>query len=213
MGNHGSILSLSGKKSSSAVTSPSKSKNGGRLLVVLGDCSSSSSLGTTNNVNLSQRIRLLSNKPQIIKLSNGLVTNEVVSVQPTLYKTAGEIIDLLEPQLRQYNASAVHFVGHSLAGGVASLAACILDGVIPTPKIGMRRKARKKRKKKVTKRANEEEKTYIIPDEDTINSKEGDVCNKNCSKHVVSTDEKNQDEEVIVLLESLNGLGRARSSA
>jgi len=212
--NHGSILSLSGKKSTSAITSPSKSKNGGRLLVVLGDCSSSSSSsGTTNNVNLTQRIRLLSKKPQIIKLSNGLVTNEVVSVQPTLYKTAGEIIDLLEPQLRHYNASAVHFVGHSLAGGVASLAACILDGVIPTPKIGMRRKVRKKRKKKITTRANEEEKAYIIPDEDTINSKEGDVCNKNCSKDVLLADEKNQDEEVIVHLESLNGLGRSRSSA
>mmetsp|Transcript_34980 Transcript_34980/g.39287 ORF Transcript_34980/g.39287 Transcript_34980/m.39287 type:complete len:237 (+) Transcript_34980:4405-5115(+) len=77
----------------------------------------------------------------------------------------------------------------------------------------MRRKIRKKRKKKITTRANEEEKAYIIPDEDTINSKEGDVCNKNCSKDVLLADEKNQDEEVIVHLESLNGLGRSRSSA
>ena len=210
--NHGSILS---QAATSTKTNPSKSKNdGGRLIVVLGDCSSS--LGNDNHksnnnnkIDLSKRIQLLSRKPQMIKLSSGLVTNEVASVQPKLFKTAGEIITLLEPHLRQYNTSAVHFVGHSLAGGVASLAACILDGVIPMPKVRTKKKARNKRKKKITKTATtneeEEENTPIIPDKNNaINSKEDKM----------NSDEDGEDEEEeVVPLKPLNGLGRGRSSA
>jgi hypothetical protein len=210
--NHGSILS---QAATSTKTNSSKSKNdGGRLIVVLGDFSSSSGNNINNNdnnkIDLSKRIQLLSRKPQMIKLSSGLVTNEVASVQPKLYKTAGEIISLLEPHLRQYNTSAVHFVGHSLAGGVASLAVCILDGVIPMPKVRTKKKARNKRKKKITKTATtneeeEEENTPIIPDKkNAINSNED---KKN------SDEDDDEEEEELVPLEPMNGLGRGRSSA
>jgi hypothetical protein len=207
--NHGSILSLAATPTK---TNPSKSKNdGGRLIVVLGDCSSSSSSSNNNNkIDLSKRIQLLSRKPQMIKLSSGLVTNEVASVQPKLYKTAGEILTLLEPHLRQYNTSAVHFVGHSLAGGVASLATCILDGVIPMPKERTtKKKARNnKRKKKITKAVTtneEEETTRTIPNKNNaINSKEDNASEK---------DDDDEEEEEVFPLEPLNGLGRARSSA
>jgi len=215
--NHGSVLSLAAPtKSSAANVNPTKSKNGGQLIVVLGDhCSSSSSSGTDNTVNLTQRVQQLSTKPQLIKLSSGLVTNELVSVQPTLYKTAGKIITLLEPQLRQYNTTAVHFVGHSLAGGVASLAACILDGVIPMPKKKSKGKIRKKRNKIAI--TNAEKKTPEITDISASNPQKNDTSNEsNNSKDHPLTGKENQDgkeDDVLSSLEPLNGLGRARCSA
>eukprot|EP00531_Pseudo-nitzschia_arenysensis_P001340 CAMPEP_0116117510 /NCGR_PEP_ID=MMETSP0329-20121206/1611_1 /TAXON_ID=697910 /ORGANISM="Pseudo-nitzschia arenysensis, Strain B593" /LENGTH=545 /DNA_ID=CAMNT_0003611079 /DNA_START=47 /DNA_END=1684 /DNA_ORIENTATION=- len=180
---HGSILSLA--KSDSDGPPPPKGK-GGRLLIVLGQ---KSSLSTT------QKIELLDEAPKKIKLSSGLVTNEVASVQPDLYKAAGNLITLLEPQLRQYNTSSVHFVGHSLAGGVASLAATMLDGSIPIPKQKTKRKAKKRRRKK-------EPKPETVDEEDAESASSND-----CPK----TDEEEEEEEVP--LEPLNGLGRARSSA
>ena len=172
---HGTILSLTNKESSRPL---------GRILVVLGQ---NSKLGTT------QKIGLLGRAPKTIKLSSGLVTNEVASVQPELYKKAGELITLLEPQLRQYNTSAVHFLGHSLAGGVASLAATILDGSIPMPKQKTTKRNKKRKRKK-------EPETTIDDEEDTENI-------GNSSKL------QSEEEEEEAPLEPLNGLGRARSSA
>ncbi len=173
---HGTILSLTNKESSRPL---------GRLLVVLGQ---KSKLSTT------QKIGLLDQAPKTMKLSSGLVTNEVASVQPELYKKAGELITLLEPQLRQYNTSAVHFVGHSLSGGVASLAANILDGSIPMPKQKTSKRSKKRKRKK-------ELETTIDDEEDTENI-------GNSSKL-----ESGEEEEEEAPLEPLNGLGRARSSA
>lgn len=180
---HGSILSLSKLSDSegSANESQQKSKRG-RLLIALGQ---KVSLSTP------QKIELLDKPPKKIKLSSGLVTKEVASVQPDLYKKAGELLILLEPQLRQYNTSSVHFVGHSLAGGVASLAATILDGSIPMPKQKTKRKPKKK------------EKPEIIVDEE---ESENISTSSNSSK-------VDSEEEEEILLEPLNGLGRARSSA
>jgi hypothetical protein len=107
----------------------------GRLLVVLGDDLSH------DMVNI---LKVLDQKPQRIKLSSGLVTNEMASVQPSLYKTAGSLLTALEPLLRTYNTSSVHFVGRSLSGGVASLAATILDGTLPLPKSGKGKRSKKK---------------------------------------------------------------------
>jgi hypothetical protein len=193
---HGNLLSLTKSPSISESENGKMRKcKGGRLLVVLGH---KPSLRTT------QRVEMLDTTPQKIKLSSGLVTNEVASVQPELYKKAGELLALIEPQLRQYNTSSVHFVGHSLAGGVASLAATILDGSIPMPKKRMKRKPSRKKK-----RNNKESDTV----ETTIGEEDpGNLSKSNSSGE--GTEENHDDqEEVVVPLEPLNGLGRARSSA
>jgi hypothetical protein len=82
--------------------------------------------------------------PMEVELHTGLVAKEIASVQRTVYRTAGQLLHILEPTLRSYNETAVHFVGRSLAGGVASLSATILDGSLPMPPD--RSEKRKKRK-------------------------------------------------------------------
>lgn len=114
---HGNILDLARE------SRPGISK--GRLLVVLG--------GTISD-DMVKVLSILNQKPKRIKLASGLVTEEVASVQPALYKAAGDLLSEIEPHLREFNTTAVHFVGRSLAGGVASLAASMLDGSIPLPK-------------------------------------------------------------------------------
>ena len=212
---HGSLLSLTRSTTNPSKTGPENDKEkqqqsrGGRLLVVLGDASS---------FNIKQRIEILDETPQKIKLSSGLVTNEVASVQPTLYKKAGELMTILEPHLRQYNTSSVHFVGHSLAGGVASLAATILDGSIPMPKKRTKNKGRNNKRKrksttKLTTTTNDENEEVPIISDNTSNSKEN-VSNKKSSRVGSESDEEDHDDqEVVVALEPLNGLGRSRSSA
>eukprot|EP00536_Pseudo-nitzschia_multiseries_P007694 jgi/Psemu1/296662/fgenesh1_pm.183_\ len=192
---HGSILSLMRSPSTSETAENDGNRNlqrpgVGRLLVVLGD---------TSSLTVAQKIQLLDEAPKKIKLSSGLVTNEIASVQPTLYREAGKLLTLLEPQLRQYNTSAVHFVGHSLAGGVASLAATMLDGSIPMPKKRPKSnasssKGKKKRRKSTS---NDEKPSDDSPNDD---NPEGES-------------EEEDSEEKAVPLEPLCGLGRARASA
>jgi hypothetical protein len=170
---HGSITAL---------TEGRRREPRGRLLVIVGD--------ELSGDDLVKAMAILNQKPQRVKLSSGLVTNEVASVQPTLYKTAGKLLTVLEPHLRNYsNTTAVHFVGRSLAGGVASLAATMLDGTIP---ISKSKKGKKKSGKAASKslEAEEEEQSPAM-DETNSTAKE--------------------DEEPVI--EPLNGLGRARSSA
>lgn len=114
---HGTIVSLADE--------PQGRKPRGRLLIVLADTLSNDPV---------EILSLLDQKPRRIRLSSGLVTDEVASVQSTLYKAAGRLLTELEPQLREYNNTAVHFIGRSLSGGVASLASAMLDGSIPLPK-------------------------------------------------------------------------------
>jgi hypothetical protein len=179
---HGTLLSL---------TSAQAPRDGrpaiGRLLIILGDPFSGDSV---------ESLRILDETPLMIKLSSGLVTNEVASVQPTLYQTAGQLLTLLEPHLRHYNMSAIHFVGHSLAGGVASLAATMLDGSIGMPKL-QSKKARKKKKR--SKRSSTV--AVLASNDDLALPKERSSMNIT----------QNAEDEVI--LEPLSGLGRARSSA
>ena len=156
----------------------------GRLIVVLGESISK---------DLSKTMKFLDHKPQRVRLSSGLVVDEVASVQPTLYKSAGKLLEVLEPQLRKYNETAVHFVGRSLAGGVASLAATMLDGALPLPQ------KKKKGRRRDKKHKEDDEETIITPETST------DVSN---------SDNANQAQaEDAIVLEPLNGLGRARSSA
>ena len=202
---HGSIFyslkNMSPRSPPDSENKENRPRTGGRLLVVLGD-RSSSALSTT------ERIKLLVETPQRIKLSSGLVTNEVASVQPTLYKTAGELLTVLEPHLRQYNTSCVHFVGHSLAGGVASLAATIFDGAIPMPPKKGRKNGNKKRKKKKPKSTHQEKTASTSIDE---SNSMGNASDKNNSRITVS-EEDDHDQEALPK-EPLNGLGRSRSSA
>ena len=211
---HGNLLSLTELESSSEKSGERERERerergtiqkckGGRLLVVLGH---KSSLRTT------KRVEILDATPQKIKLSSGLVTNEVASVQPELYKKAGELLTLIEPQLRQYNTSSVHFVGHSLAGGVASLAATILDGSIPMPKKKTKQKPSRKKKKRTNK---ESEPTRVATTTTTTIDEEdfGNLSKSTGSGEGTKENHDDDQEEEVVPLEPLNGLGRARSSA
>ena len=177
---HGSLLSQKSRKSPP-----------GRLLVVLGDSVS---------CDLVKTIKLLDQKPQRVKLSSGLVTDEVVSVQTSLYKTAGSLLYTLEPLLRIHNTTAVHFVGQSLAGGVASLAAAILDGSLPMPKSASSKKKQGKGSAKKLQDSNDEPSPTAtrIPDGGEDDQRDNTARGTN---------------ETVVPLEPLNGLGRARSSA
>jgi hypothetical protein len=210
---HGSILHLSDTKKNlpqkqrSTTNRPPR----GRLLVILGD-SVSSDLGAT--------IKLLDQKPRRVKLSSGLVTNEVVSVQPTLYKTAGQLLQTLEPLLRSslYNTTAIHIVGRSLAGGVASLAATMLDGSLPLPQVKSKEKTKSPSPKK--KKTGKKTSTHNDKEDAPLPSENG-IATTTLQK---SLDEPSADsgsdetdatavEDDVLPLEPLNGLGRARSSA
>jgi len=110
----------------------------GRLIVVIGD-----NMGG----NLGKALKVLGQTPLHVRLTPSVVTSEVASVQSSLYKSAGTVLEALESILLAHNSAAIHFVGRSLAGGVATLAASILDGRIPMPR---EKKNRKRRKNKAT---------------------------------------------------------------
>jgi hypothetical protein len=106
----------------------------GRLLVIVGD-------GLSRD--LDKTLRLLEQKPRHVRLRQG---PEVASVQPSLYKAAGSLLTVLESLLRSHNASAIHFTGRSLSGGIAMLTATILDGEIPMPGDKTKRTGKKKQR-------------------------------------------------------------------
>jgi hypothetical protein len=122
---HGGINGLTG----------SSRKNRGRLLVVVKD---------PVNADLRGTFDVLDTEPLQLELKSGLVANEIASVHPYFYRAAGRLLRSMEPTLTrgQFNRTdiAIHFVGRSLAGGVASLAAIILDGSLPMPEEKRRRK-------------------------------------------------------------------------
>ena len=125
----------------------------GRLVVVLADRASHK---------LDRTIRLLVRSPVHVRLKQGsMATSESASVQPSLYGAAGSVLKLVEPHLRSHAAAAgknatttsssavpIHFVGHSLAGGVSALAAAILEGSLPMPGEKKKKKQKKQTKKK-----------------------------------------------------------------
>jgi len=111
----------------------------GRLLIVLGDKASHK---------LERTIQTLVQSPLHVRLEQGFASSEVASVQPSLYKAAGSVLKLVEPIIRSHNASAIHFTGHSLAGGVAALASTMIDGRLPIPGEKKRRKSASKASRK-----------------------------------------------------------------
>jgi hypothetical protein len=102
---------------------PSVRRSKGRLIVILSD---------TARRSLGETVAALAQTPPAHVRLKGQ-GSEAGSVQPNLYRAAASVLLLAEEPLRQYNESAVHFVGRSLAGGVASLAGSILHGSIPMP--------------------------------------------------------------------------------
>ena len=97
-------------------------KINGRLLVAVSLPKQSESMNSV--------LDLLTMPPTHVRLFQGRV-DEAASVQPALYRASSTLLQQLEPILREYNRSAIHFVGHSLGGGVACLASAILDGRLP----------------------------------------------------------------------------------
>lgn len=95
--------------------------------------------------NLKKIVKVLDEDPLELELKSGLVANEIASVHPLLYRAAGRMLGSIEstlrgPQFANKTDVAIHFVGQSLAGGVASLAAVILDGSLPMPEEKRKRK-------------------------------------------------------------------------
>mmetsp|Transcript_1835 Transcript_1835/g.2581 ORF Transcript_1835/g.2581 Transcript_1835/m.2581 type:complete len:543 (+) Transcript_1835:135-1763(+) len=108
-------------------------KINGRILVAV---------GVPNHLQtMDQLFDFLSLPPSHVRLHQGSV-DEAASVQPSLYSASSLLLEKIGPILRQHNQSAFHFVGHSMGGGVACLAASILDGKLPE------RSSQKKSKKK-----------------------------------------------------------------
>jgi hypothetical protein len=116
---HGGIEQDEDGTPASAVSRRAK----GRLIVILSD---------TARQNLGETIAALAQTPPSHVRLKGQ-GSEAGSVQPNLYRAAAAVLQLAEAPLRKYNESAVHIVGRSLAGGVASLAGSILHGSIPMP--------------------------------------------------------------------------------
>ena len=133
---HGGIEDLAGLSAGSSR---------GRLLIIVGDSVA---------WDLPKTCAILDEMPMGVELHTGLVVKEIASVQRTIYQTAGQLLHILEPTLRLFNQTAVHFVGQSLAGGVASLSATILDGSLPMPP-NFSEKRKKRRHGKILQETND----------------------------------------------------------
>ncbi|KAL9190213.1 hypothetical protein ACHAXT_007424 [Thalassiosira profunda] len=125
----------------------------GRYLVVLSESGSS----------LSSKISILDSPPEQLRLHSRGENGEAASVCGPLYHMAGRLLEVVWPVLLgesklaskddsedseegeerdadAYDGSnvetlpAIHFAGHSLAGGIAALAAIELEGTLPSPK-------------------------------------------------------------------------------
>ena len=112
----------------------------GRFLVILSDHLHMSR-------DLSSILSILDVPPRRLRLRH----DESASVCESLYQTASKVLDVIGPVIaatsnningnningdddydcRKVRQPAIHFVGHSLAGGVAAISACIIDGSLP----------------------------------------------------------------------------------
>lgn len=109
----------------------------GRILIALG----------TDDATIGDMLPILALPAQLVPLK--LTQQEAASVQPMLYRAASQVLQRIETTIQPYNTSAIHIVGHSLAGGVATLLATLLEGHLAPQKVtkGKRSKMRKKSKK------------------------------------------------------------------
>lgn len=116
----------------------------GRFLVILSD-----HLHISRD--LPSIISILDKPPRQLRLHHGS-NDESASVCESLYQTASKVLNVIGPILAISNCTsgnndngddndddnsqneqqpAIHFVGYSLAGGVAAISACIIDGSLP----------------------------------------------------------------------------------
>ena len=123
-----------------------KEKARGRYLVILSDYRRGS---TSSSCDLPSIISILDTPPEHIKLpfSTGKGGDEdSASVCDPLYHTAGKVLKAIKPVIMRSSEEAsdgddskitdneaIHFVGYSLAGGVAAISANILEGKLPFP--------------------------------------------------------------------------------
>jgi hypothetical protein len=125
----------------------------GRLIVIIGDSAIDQ---------MDKTVQLLT-KSEPLSVSLPTRATEILSeplltawVQPHLYRAAGKVLQRIQPQLEKLNATsaskqpAIHFVGQSLAGGVAGIAASILHGNLPMPSLRKRDRKSGKRQEKST---------------------------------------------------------------
>ena len=99
----------------------------GRFFVVIGD-------GLHQDLN--QMLKILEQRPRSVPFGR----KEAAAVQSSLYKAAGSVVKAISPILQSHNTSAIHFAGRAMSGGIATLAAIILDGALPMPEQSMREK-------------------------------------------------------------------------
>ena len=123
----------------------------GRLLVVLKDEYGKDLPATISTLDVEQR--MISLDPDGLAAEAGLPSSaRMASVSGPLYDAAGKVLEIIRPALERAEKEvmanksdeappksrppppfAIHFVGRSLAGGVAALAATIMDGILPFP--------------------------------------------------------------------------------
>lgn len=182
---HGGIVDEDDTPMSRGKKMPSQ----GRLIIIIGD--------ELRN-DLTNSLKLLDSPPKHVRLSSGLVSGEIASVQPRLYKAGASLLLALEPTLRDYEnkTAAIHFVGRSLAGGIANLAAVMLDGGLPMPNKNNNNKKASKKKNKATKEK------HAVPEDDDLTVSESASLN--------TTDGSSNN---ITTVRPLSGLGKDRTSA
>jgi len=106
----------------------------GRLLLVLGTADSS----------IENTLQVLGLPSQLVALQS--TQHEAASVQPMLYRAASQILHKVGSVMSPYNTSAIHVVGHSLAGGITTILATILEGHMAPYKGPSTSRKRSKRK-------------------------------------------------------------------
>jgi len=75
--------------------------------------------------------KALDQEPMKVRMGRDLIT-----VQPSLYQLAGQVLEEVEAVIREHASSsnvAIHCVGHGLGGGIASIMAAILNGALELP--------------------------------------------------------------------------------
>jgi len=180
------------------LSSAGKVKERGRYLIVVKDA---------YELNLTRTVQELDVLPEFINLETGLV-NEVACIHGTLWRCAKSLLELLEPIVMNTTKDndekpVFHFVGQSLAGGIVTLAAAMLDGSIPMPPP---RNSRRKRHRTRTKDSKTELKRQKPR---THKSERKSETNRNKMKD----DTASETTSSKVLGQSLNGFGKDRTSA
>jgi len=197
------------------LSSPTSKRPRGRILVVIRD---------GYEVDLSQTLDQLDHSPEFVDLEEGLMAQEVACVNGILWRSAEALLEVLEPILKNQendktegdsstktnvdDLPAIHFVARSLAGGVASLAAAMLNGSIPLPPVV---RAKRKRKKKVghKKKVRQFDNQSLSPSSSQNNGDDG----KDAVTSKASLQKEEDSGKAKSCLTSLQGFGKGRISA